>query len=153
MKARFPRPPNRETVFSNVRLAKRGLPHRFNGSILKMNISGLITILALAPPQPPAGTARNPTGDLVYMLGMFAILGIMFYFVLIRPQQKKAKEHSDLVRALRPGDKILTTGGILGVVVSVKEKSVSIRSADAKLEVLKSAVSEIMEKAVSSAET
>ena len=90
---------------------------------------------------------------MVYMLGMFAILGVMFYFVLIRPQQKKSREHADLMKALRPGDKVLTTGGILGVVISVKEKSVSIRSADTKLEVLKSAVSEIMERAASSAES
>ncbi|MBI4664500.1 MAG: preprotein translocase subunit YajC [Verrucomicrobia bacterium] len=118
-----------------------------------MNFSGLNALVALAPPPPPAGTQRNPTGDLVYMLGMFAILGLMFYFVLIRPQQKKAREHAALLKALRPGDKVLTNGGILGVIVSVKEKSVSIRSADAKFEILKSAVSEITEKAASSAES
>ncbi|MBM3835640.1 MAG: preprotein translocase subunit YajC [Verrucomicrobia bacterium] len=89
---------------------------------------------------------------MVYTLGMFLILGFMFYFVMIRPQQKKAREHAELLKALKPGDKVLTSGGILGVVVSVKDKSVSIRSADAKLEVLKSAVSEITEKASGSAE-
>ena len=117
-----------------------------------MNFSGLNTVVALAPPPPPTGKERNPTGDLVYMLGMFVILGVMFYFVLIRPQQKKAKEQAALIKAIRPGDKVLTSGGILGVVISVKEKSVSIRSADAKLEVLKSAVSEITEKSASSAD-
>ena len=118
-----------------------------------MNFSELKTLIALAPPAPPEGTKRNPTGELVYMVGMFAIMGIMFYFVLIRPQQKKAKEHAHLMKAIRPGDKVLTSGGIVGVVVSVKEKSVSIRSADTKLEVLKSAVSEITERSASPAES
>jgi len=71
---------------------------------------------------------------------------VVFYFILIRPQQKKAREHTDLLKTLKPGDKVVTSGGVLGVIVSVKEKSVSLRSADTKLEVLKSAVSEITER-------
>lgn len=117
-----------------------------------MNLNGLIVLLAFAP-QPQPGTQPNPTAQMLQMLGTFAILGVMFYFVLIRPQQKKAKEHAELLKALRPGDKVVTNGGILGIVVSVKEKSVAIRSADTKLEVLKSAVSEISEKASGSAES
>lgn len=90
---------------------------------------------------------------MLQMLGTFVILGVMFYFVMIRPQQKKAREHAELVKALKPGDKVLTNGGILGIVVSVKDKSVSIRSADTKLEVLKSAVAEITEKASAASES
>jgi preprotein translocase subunit YajC len=86
------------------------------------------------------------------MLGTFAILGVIFYFLMIRPQQAKAKEHAALLKALKPGDKILTSGGIVGVVINVKEKSVSIRSADAKLEIVKSAVSEITERSSSGTE-
>jgi preprotein translocase subunit YajC len=71
----------------------------------------------------------------------------VMYFVMIRPQQKKAKEHEALLKALKVGDKVVTSGGILAVVVSVKDKSVSVRSADTKLEVLKSAVTEITERA------
>ena len=74
---------------------------------------------------------------------------LVFYYILIRPQQKKAREHTELLKTLRPGDKVLTNGGILGVIVGVKEKSVSIRSADTKLEILKSAVTEITERASS----
>ncbi len=75
------------------------------------------------------------------------LLIVVFYFALIRPQQKKTKEHAEMLKTVKPGDKILTSGGILGVVVSVKEKSLSIRSADTKLEILKSAVTEITERA------
>jgi preprotein translocase subunit YajC len=74
------------------------------------------------------------------------LIMVVFYFILIRPQQKKAREHTELLKTLKPGDKVVTSGGILGVIVSVKEKSVSLRSADTKLEVLKSAVSEITER-------
>lgn len=113
---------------------------------------GLSLLLGFAQPPPP-GSAPNPTAQLLQMLGTFAILGVIFYFLMIRPQQTKAKEHAALLRALKPGDKILTSGGILGVVIHVKEKSVSIRSADAKLEIVKSAVAEITERSSSPAES
>jgi len=109
---------------------------------------GLNVCLAFAQP-PPAGTAPNPTAQLLQMLGTFVLLGVIFYFLMIRPQQAKAKEHAKLLNALKPGDKIVTSGGILGVIITVKEKSLSIRSAEAKLEISKSAVSEVTERASS----
>ena len=114
-----------------------------------MSFHEFIAIFAAAGTAPP-GQAQNQTAQMLQMLGTFAILGIMFYFVLIRPQQKRAREQEKLLKALKPGDKIITNGGILGIVVAVKDKSVSIRSADTKLEVLKSAVTEITEKAAGS---
>src|SRR5438552_6113834 len=104
--------------------------------------------LAFAP-QPTQGAPAGGGAGLVQLLGPLVLIGIMFYFMFFRPQQVKAKQHATLLKSLKPGDKVLTSGGIVGVVVSVKEKSVSIRSADTKLEVLKSAVSEITEKATS----
>lgn len=74
------------------------------------------------------------------------IMIVIFYFVLIRPQQKKAKEHEELIKTLRAGDRVTTTSGIVAVVISVKEKTVSIRSADSKLEVTKSSITEIQER-------
>ena len=82
---------------------------------------------------------------------MLVFMGVIFYVLLIRPQQKKAKEHEKLLKTLRPKDKVVTSGGVMGIVVSVQEKSVTIRSADTKLEVLKSAVSEITERAAGEA--
>lgn len=75
------------------------------------------------------------------------LMVFVFYFVFIRPQQKKAKEQERLLKGIKPGDKIVTSSGILGVVLSVKEKTVSIRSADTKLEILKSSVSQLTERA------
>jgi preprotein translocase subunit YajC len=90
--------------------------------------------------------APNPTGEMIKMVGMIALFGVMMYLLMIRPQQKKAREHDTLMKGLRAGDKVVTTSGILGVVLSIKDKSVSIRSADTKLEILKSAIAEVTER-------
>jgi len=95
---------------------------------------------------PPPGTQPNPTGQLFQMLGMVVFFIVVMYFIMIRPQQKKAREHDQLLKSLKPKDKIVTSGGVVGIVVSVGERSITIRSADTKLEVLKSAVTEITER-------
>lgn len=99
----------------------------------------------MAPP--PAGTQANPQGEMIKMVSMIGVMGFVMYFVMIRPQRKRQKALDALLKSIKPGDKVLTASGIVGVVVAVKEKTVSIRSADTKLEVLKSAVSEVTEKA------
>ena len=113
-----------------------------------MTFSALKTLFALAPPQP-----GQPTQPVWVNFVPIALMMVIFYFILIRPQHKKAKEQAELLKSIRPGDKVLTNGGIIGVVVGVKDKSVSIRSADTKLEVLKSAVTEITEKAAGAADS
>ncbi|HOX00754.1 MAG TPA: preprotein translocase subunit YajC [Candidatus Paceibacterota bacterium] len=102
---------------------------------------------------PPAGTSTNPTGDMLKMLGTMAFFMLVLYLLMIRPQQKKAREHTQMVKSLRPGDKVVVGGGIMGVVVGVKEKSISVRSAESKLEVLRSAVTEIVERAEAGGES
>jgi preprotein translocase subunit YajC len=79
-------------------------------------------------------------------LGLMAMLFVVMYLFLIRPQQKKAKEQQKINSTVKAGDKIVTTSGIVGVVISVKDKTLSIRSADAKLEITKGAVAEITER-------
>jgi preprotein translocase subunit YajC len=98
---------------------------------------------------PPPGTQPNPTGQIFQMLGMVVFFIVVMYFIMIRPQQKKAREHDQLLKSLKPKDKIVTSGGVVGIIVSVGERSVTIRSADTKLEVLKSAVAEITERSSS----
>lgn len=111
-----------------------------------MNLYSLNPILALgAPPQQP-GQPRNPTGDLLGMLGPLVIMVAMGYLLLIRPQQKRAKQLAAMLKTVKPGDKVVTSSGIVGVVVAVKEQTASIRSADTKLEVLKSTIAEITER-------
>src|SRR5438132_11299922 len=95
---------------------------------------------------PPPGTQPNPTGTMLQTLGMVVFFIVVMYFIMIRPQQKKTREHDQLLKSLKPKDKIVTSGGVVGIVVSVGERSITIRSADTKLEVLKSAVTEITER-------
>ena len=71
------------------------------------------------------------------------LLVVVFYFALIRPQSRKAKEHAQLLKSIRKGDEIITSGGVVAEVITVKEKTIVVRSADAKFEVTKAAVTEI----------
>jgi preprotein translocase subunit YajC len=85
------------------------------------------------------GTPKvNPLVQFMPIILMFAI----FYFLLIRPQQKKAKELQNLIGGIKKGDKVVTTGGILGTVSSLQDDYVvlTIGDSDTKLEVLKSAI-------------
>ncbi len=101
----------------------------------------LFETLALMPPT-PAGTEPNPTGNMLQMLGMFAILGAMFYFMMIRPQQKQRKEQENLLKNLKTGDKVVLSSGILGIIANVKEKTIVLKVADnVKIEVLRTSVS------------
>jgi len=100
-------------------------------------------ILALAPPPPGQQGSAQAWTSLVPLI----LLMVVFYFILIRPQQKKAKQHAEMLKTVKPGDKIVTSGGIMGVVLTVKEKGgVTVRSADAKLEITRSAIAEITER-------
>ena len=78
----------------------------------------------------------------------FVIIFAIFWFLLIRPQQKQQSRHRDLVASLKRGDKVVTSGGLLGTVVDVREKTLSMRIADGvKVETLKSAVSGLQQEA------
>lgn len=85
--------------------------------------------LAFAMSGPPGGGAQSggmaAFSQIIPLVFMFAI----FYFLLIRPQQKKAKEHKALVEALKKGDNVITAGGVHGKVVSVDEMIVNLEIA------------------------
>lgn len=63
-----------------------------------------------------------PGGQLTGMIFMYGAIFAIFYFVLIRPQQKQRKQHDALVKALKKGDEIVTVGGVVGEVVSIQSK-------------------------------
>lgn len=69
----------------------------------------------------------------------------MMYFMMIRPQQQRTKQMARLLASLKSGDRVVTTSGIVGIVITVKDKTVSLRSADAKMEVTKASITEILE--------
>ena len=72
----------------------------------------------------------------------FLLIIVIFYFFLIRPQNKKQKETEKMLNALKKGDKVITIGGIHGVISSVKEKTVIVKvDDDTKIEFNRSAIS------------
>lgn len=77
-----------------------------------------------------ASTNASPQADGTFSLVMIAVIFVLFYFMLIRPQNKKAKEHRDLVGRLKKGDEIITSGGILAKVVSLDEQYIKISLAE-----------------------
>lgn len=109
----------------------------------------LFELIAMAPT--PAGTDQDPRAGMLQMVGMFLILGVMFYFLLIRPQQKQRKEQEQLLKNVKTGDKILMSNGIYGIVSNVKDKTLMVKIADnVKIEVLKSAVGSVVQKSAES---
>jgi preprotein translocase subunit YajC len=99
------------------------------------------TILFLAQQQ--AGQAQS--GGMWYMqLLPFAFIFIIFYFLLIRPQQKRQKEHQRLLSDLKTGDKVITTSGIHGLIANVKDTTFLVKIADnVKIEVDKNAIASV----------
>lgn len=83
----------------------------------------------LAQASGGAAAPGGMQGLLVTMMPMVLIFAIM-YFLLIRPQQKKAKEHEALLSQIKSGDRVLTSGGIYGVITGVKDKSLQMKIAD-----------------------
>ena len=108
-----------------------------------MHLNDFTASLAMAPPPSGGQTSSAPWYISFFP---FLVLLVIFYVALIRPQQKKAKEHAELLKNIRAGDRVVTNGGVVGVVITVKENTLTLRSADTKLEVLKSAVSQVTER-------
>ena len=77
-----------------------------------------------AVPSMEAGEIAPPdtTNILLQNVGMIVLLVVMFYFLLIRPQQKRFKEHKDMIDALKVGDKVVTAGGLIGTLDKIVDK-------------------------------
>jgi len=104
--------------------------------------ASVLSLLAMA-----SGPAADPNAPQqpAWMGMMFPVLVIvLFYFLLIRPQQKARKEQQKLIDNLKNGDEVTLTSGILGTVTNVKETTVVVRIAEGvKIEVLKAAVATV----------
>ena len=85
------------------------------------------------------GAQGNPLGAFVPLILMFAI----FYFLLIRPQQKKAKQHKEMIGNLKIGDRIVTNGGIYGTIVRMKDSTIIVEIAEkVQVEMLRNTVAD-----------
>jgi preprotein translocase subunit YajC len=94
-----------------------------------------------------ATATRGAQTDGTFSLLMIAAIFVLFYFMLIRPQNKRAKEHRELVGKLKKGDEIVTSGGILGKVSNLDEQYIKISIADGvEVTLQRSAVSVVLPK-------
>jgi preprotein translocase subunit YajC len=85
------------------------------------------------------------SGSLLMSMALIAIIFLISYFLMIRPQNKKQKETEKMIAALKKGDKIVTIGGIHGVVSSTKEQTVIVKVDDnAKMEFSRSAIAQVI---------
>jgi preprotein translocase subunit YajC len=83
--------------------------------------------IAFANGAAPQG--GGPAGGFLGFVPLI-LMFVIFYFLLIRPQQKRAKEHQDMISALKTGDKVITSGGIHGVISKVEETDVILEIAE-----------------------
>jgi preprotein translocase subunit YajC len=92
----------------------------------------------LAPAIPPGVVTFLP----------FLLIIAVFYLLLVRPNQKKQKQWQEMLNGLRPGDRITTTGGMRGTILSIKEDAVQLRVPpdNIKMEVVKSAIAAVTAK-------
>ncbi len=101
--------------------------------------------MLISPAYAQAGQAAEPN-MLVTFLPLIAIFAI-FYFLMIRPQQKKMKQHKEMVGNLRRGDKIITAGGFIGTVAKVSDDELDVEIAkDVKVRVVRSTIAEVVNK-------
>jgi preprotein translocase subunit YajC len=94
-----------------------------------------------------AAPAAAQTPDLLGALFPFIILFVVFYFLLIRPQSKRAKEHKNMVAALGKGDEVVTNGGLLGKITEVGENAITLELAEnVQVKLERSAIAKVMPK-------
>lgn len=92
-----------------------------------------------------AAAAQQGAGleGILLMVGMFVI----FYFLLIRPQQKRAKEHRKMVEAISKGDEVVTNGGILGKIIELSDQYLTVEIADnVQVKIQRNAVATVLPK-------
>ena len=92
----------------------------------------------------PTAQGANPILSFLPLILMF----VVFYFLLIRPQQKRQREHTNMIKNIKKGDVVTTTGGIIGTIHTLQDDYVVLKvgDGDTKIEVLRSAIQDLRKK-------
>jgi preprotein translocase subunit YajC len=99
----------------------------------------LESLIAMAP------QGGDASGSLVSTIVMFGAIFVIFYFMIIRPQQKRSKERQKMLSNIAKGDKVVTSGGMHGTIAGLDEKTVLLEVGDKiKLKFDRSAVSQVL---------
>ena len=100
-----------------------------------------MTLPLLALRFAPSGQAGPGLSMLLFQVAL--IFGI-FYFLIIRPQRRQQEQHKKLLASLQKGDQIVTSGGIIGEVLHLKDNEITIRSGESKLVVLRANIANVV---------
>jgi len=98
---------------------------------------------------PPAFAMMAPSGQQgsgaisVFVLQIAAFIAI-FYFILIRPQRQQQKRHEELLKQVKRGDEVVTSGGVVGEIVHVKDDRITVKSGEAKLVIERRAIARVV---------
>lgn len=96
------------------------------------------------PAQQASGAQQNPIMSLI----PFILIMVVFYFLFFRPQQKKAKQHQEMIGGLKKGDEVVTSGGIIGKVTAVSDDALTIETTpDVKIRIQRVAVAGVKKSA------
>ena len=109
-------------------------------------MSMMTTMLFLGMGTPPAG-GQGQGGSGMLMMGYMVIIFALFYFMMIRPQQKREKERRAMVDSIKAGDRVMFCGGMIGIVATVKDQMLVIKvSETTKVDIVRSAVIRVLGK-------
>ena len=110
-----------------------------------MLYSCLWGLLLFAQEQAKEGE-KSTTGQSMMTLVTFLVIGVVFYLMILGPGRRQRQEQANMLKALKKNDEVVTHGGIIGVVVNLKEgtEEITIRSDDTKLRMLKSSVARVI---------
>ena len=108
-----------------------------------MILGAFFSLARQAGAQP--GRPAVPQGNFLTALVPFILVFVIFYLLIIMPQRKKQKKHLEMVENLKPGSRIITTGGIYGTVMGVQKDRVELKvAANVKIDITKSAIGVIL---------
>jgi preprotein translocase subunit YajC len=132
-------------------LQKQGLTHRFRpleitrGGDAAPTLPGeaMFATPAFAQTAAGAAAATGPQAMLMQFLPLIALV-VLFYFLMIRPQQKRLKEHQNLIANLKRGDTVVLSSGVIGKIVRVEDKEVGVDIAtNVTVKVVKGMITEV----------
>ena len=101
-----------------------------------MTIFSSLSLLLMTP------SGQGGPGISAFVLQIAQFIGI-FYFILIRPQRRQAEQHKQLLASLQRGDLVVTSSGIVGEVVHIKDDQVTVRSGESKFVMMRSGIASI----------
>ena len=101
---------------------------------------GLVTAIAAAPADGLMGFLGGPAGQMLPLVGIM----VLFYVMILRPQQKRAKEHAARISAVKRGDNVVLSSGMIGKVVRVEDQEIGLEIAqNVTVKVVKSMITEV----------